>query len=101
KLVFPRDDTMALGFYNACVRYKIRVPEDVSIMGFGNFYCAKSTPKVLTTFNRRFDEVISKAVEVYDKLQISRGNGVCLPNSEKKIFVKGEMVEGETILDIN
>ena len=45
KMVFPRDDSFAVGFYNACIRYGIRVPEDVSIMGFGDFYSARITPK--------------------------------------------------------
>ena len=63
-LVFPRDDSMAVGFYSACSRYGVRVPEDVSIMSFGKFYPDALTPKKLSTFDRRVDLIIDEAVKL-------------------------------------
>jgi len=100
QLVFPRDDSFAVGFYNACTRYGIRVPEDVSIMGFGNFYSDQITPKKLSTYERNFGKVIQCATEIYLNIQKNKQTGGKNYEIEKK-FVRGSIVEGETVLDLN
>lgn len=99
-LVFPRDDSFAIGFYNACIRYGIRIPEDVSIMSFGNFYPKEVTPKRLTTYDRRFDKVIHEATLMYLKIREARDNGLEEDKIKKKLFVKGNIIVGETIKDL-
>ena len=100
KLVFPRDDSFAVGFYNACLRYGVKVPEDVSIMSFGNFYSEKMTPKRLSTFDRRFDMVVDQATRLYLKMKENGLGAADMKNSEKKLFVRGSLIEGETVLDV-
>ena len=97
KMVFPRDDSFAVGFYNACLRHGIHVPEDVSIMGFGDFYSARITPKRISTFDRKFDQVIETATQLYLKIRRARRNGEDESELKKKIFVKGSIIEGETV----
>ncbi|MCI9306376.1 MAG: LacI family transcriptional regulator [Lachnospiraceae bacterium] len=97
KMVFPRDDSFAVGFYNACIKHGVRVPEDVSIMGFGDFYSSRMTPKRISTFDRKFDQVIEAATELYLKIRAARRNGEDESNLKKKVFIKGCVIEGETV----
>lgn len=100
KLVFPRDDSFAVGFYNACVKHGVKVPEDVSIMSFGNFYSERMTPKRLSTFDRRFDLVVQKATQLYLDIKESRENGIELDVKDMKLFIRGSLIEGETVLNM-
>lgn len=101
KLVFPRDDSFAVGFYNACMKHKIRVPEDVSIMGFGDFYSEHITPKRLSTFDRKFDKVIEAATDLYLQIRDVRRSGGDENGLKKKIFIKGSIIEGETVAHVS
>lgn len=100
KLVFPRDDSFAVGFYSACMRYQVRVPEDVSIMSFGRFYSDYITPKPLSTFDRKFDRVIDTATSLFLEIAGAEKNGADGSAIRKKIFVKGSLVEGETVAEV-
>lgn len=97
RLVFPRDDSFAVGFYNACMKHGVRVPEDVSIMGFGAFYSKRITPKRISTFDRKFDKAIEAATELYLQIREARDKGEDEKKLNRKIFIKGEVIEGETV----
>lgn len=98
KLVFPRDDSFAVGFYMACVKHGVRVPEDVSILGFGDFYSTRITPKRLSTYDRKLDRVIEVATNLFLQICAARRNGEDDSDLKcKKIFIKGSIVEGETV----
>jgi len=101
KLVFPRDDDMAVGFYSACTKYGVRVPENVSIMSFGKIYPDNITPKVLSTFDRQLDRLMLRAISLSEKIVEANRNGFDLDNQSKKIYVKGKLVKGETVFDLN
>lgn len=101
KLVFPRDDSFAVGFYSACTRHQIRVPEDVSIMSFGKFYSESVTPKRLTTFDRKFGQVIETATSLFLQISEADRQGMDRKLIPRKIFVKGCLVEGETVANLN
>lgn len=101
KLVVMRDDILAVGFYSACTKYGIKVPEDVSILGFGKFYSDYITPKKLSTFDRDFNKVIENATGIYLEMKSDYVNMKTSGEIETHRFVKGELVEGETVLDIN
>lgn len=100
-LVFPRDDSFAVGFYSACMRYQIRIPEDVSIMSFGKFYSDYMTPKRLSTFDRKFDKVIETAANLFLQISEAEREGGDGEEIQKKIFIKGCLVEGETVADLS
>lgn len=97
RLVFPRDDSFAVGFYNACMKYGVRVPQEVSIVGFGNFYSPCITPMRLTTFDRCFDKVIEAATEIFLQICAARKNGEADAQPAQKVFIRGHMIEGETV----
>jgi len=100
KLVFPRDDDMAVGFYSACTKYGVRVPTDVSIMSFGKLYPDNITPKVLSTFDRQLDKLMLRAISLFEKISEANMNGFDLDDHSKKIYVKGKLVKGETVADM-
>lgn len=101
KLVFPRDDDMAVGFYSACIQYGVKVPSDVSIMSFGKIYPDNITPKVLSTFDRQLDKLMFKAINLFEKIVEANRIGFDLDDQSKKIYVKGKLVKGETVADLN
>ena len=69
-------------------------------MSFGNFYPKEVTPKRLTTYDRRFDKVIHEATLMYLKIREARDNGLEEDKIKKKLFVKGNIIVGETIKDL-
>lgn len=101
KLVIPRNDSISIGFYNACLRHGLSVPEDVSIMSFGNFYEERITPRRLSTFDRCFGRMVEASVDLYTKIFNARRNGEDESGIEKAIFIKGKLIEGETVKKVN
>lgn len=92
QLILARDDAMAIGIYSACVDHGVRVPEDVSIVGFGKYYSDYMTPKKLTTFNRDFKSLLKRATDMF--LAITNGE---TENMERRIFIKGYMEKRDTV----
>ena len=95
QLILARDDAMAIGIYSACIHHKVRVPEDVSIVGFGKYYSDYITPKKLTTFNRDFKSLLKQATDMF--LAITNGEAEKI---ERKIFIKGYMEKRDTVSKI-
>ena len=50
--IFAGNDLMAIGAMKACSELKIRVPEDISIMGYDNIPFSECTMPALTTMNQ-------------------------------------------------
>ncbi len=60
------NDYMAIAAINALVDNGVRVPDDVSIIGFDNVGLGRQITPSLTTFNQPYYEIGSKAVEILD-----------------------------------
>jgi LacI family transcriptional regulator len=60
--VFAANDQMALGMISACYDRGVRVPEDVSIVGFDDIPEAEFLSPPLTTIRQDFDEVGRRCV---------------------------------------
>ncbi len=105
ELVIPRDDTFALGFYSACARYDVRVPEDISILSYGKMYGDGITPKKITTYDPEFDKVVDKAFELFlklDSLPVSKRVSASVTEGKNiNSYVKGHLVKGETVKNLN
>lgn len=105
EIVIPRDDTFALGFYSACARYGVSVPDDLSILSYGKMYGDGITPRKLTTYDPEFDKVVEKSFEMFLKLDsLPIAERVAAYISEGKnndVFIKGHLVEGETVKNLN
>ncbi|MFC5403497.1 LacI family DNA-binding transcriptional regulator [Cohnella soli] len=64
KAVFAADDYIALGVMDACKNEGIRIPRDLSIVGFDDQYFASEFHPTLTTMRQPAEKIGSVAVEL-------------------------------------
>ena len=62
--VFAGNDQMALGFLHACREMKVRVPEDVSVVGFDDIPEAAHFAPPLTTVRQDFAELGRRVIDL-------------------------------------
>ncbi len=62
--VFVANDEMALGLMRALGERSVRVPQDISVVGFDDIALAANFPTPLTTVHQDFDEVGRRCVEM-------------------------------------
>jgi DNA-binding LacI/PurR family transcriptional regulator len=60
--VFASNDQMALGFMHACREMELRIPEDISVVGFDDIPEAAHFAPPLTTVRQNFVEIGRRAV---------------------------------------
>jgi len=90
--VFCCNDDLALGALFECQRRGIRVPEDLSIIGFNDLeFCASSYPALTTVSTPRY-EIAERAAQIV--LEIIRGSGK--RPKKKKIDLGYRIVERES-----
>ncbi len=66
--VFAASDQMAIGAYRAIAEAGLRIPDDISVVGFDNLEIAAYTIPPLTTVNQPFDQMAANAVRLLLKL---------------------------------
>lgn len=62
--IFASDDNIALGVMDACMNEGIRIPQDISIVGFDDHIFASEFRPRLTTVRQPTDKIGSKGVEL-------------------------------------
>jgi LacI family transcriptional regulator len=62
--VFASSDLIALGAMNAIKEKHLRIPDDISIIGFGDIYLSKYLEPALTTIKRPFYNIGKTAVSM-------------------------------------
>ena len=87
--LFAFEDYMACGAIRAAKEFGLRVPEDLSVIGFGNYSGAPS-PVPLTTVDAFNGELGAKSLELIT--DILKGKAV----PDRKIFVKPLLIERES-----
>lgn len=88
--VFACNDLMAVGVMNACFKLGIRIPEDISVVGFDNTLLANITHPKLTSVDLNMKEIGSRAaLELLDIIN----NGL---KSRKKIILDTNLVIRES-----
>jgi len=86
------NDLMAVGAMNALQDAGIRVPEDVSVVGFDNLYVAKACRPKLTTMDYPVEDMASYAAELAIALSIGESSF----SSRTHLFVP-ELKERESV----
>lgn len=85
--VFASSDLIALGALNALEEKNIKVPDDISIIGFGDIYLSKFLKPSLTTIRRPFYNIGKTAVSILmEKIQ-----GKSDDEKFKKFVIKGKL----------
>jgi len=93
--VFACNDLMAVGVLNACNKLGIKVPEELSVIGFDNTLLASITQPKLTTVDLNMKEIGSRAAA--ELLDIIESNS----KSRKKIILDTSLVVRESCTKIN
>lgn len=62
--VFAADDHVALGIIDACKNAGLRVPRDLSVVGFDDQFLATALRPALTTVRQPADQIARRAVEL-------------------------------------
>jgi LacI family transcriptional regulator len=88
--VFACNDLMAVGAVNACTKLGVRIPEDISIIGFDNTILAEITHPKLTSVDLNMKDIgYRAALELLDIIE----NG---SKSRKKIILDTNLVIRES-----
>ncbi|MBI5304724.1 MAG: LacI family DNA-binding transcriptional regulator [Chloroflexi bacterium] len=64
--IFCANDSMAMGALDAARELRIRVPEQLSIIGFDNIPAASWQPYSLTTIQQPIDQMVDRTLELLD-----------------------------------
>ena len=90
------DDYSYIGGINAIYEEGLRVPEDISIVGYDGIHMAKMVSPRLTTWQQNTEELGRIAAEqLIERIEHPR---TTLP---KHITVKGRLLEGETVRQLD
>jgi len=82
--VFTSNDTMAIGAYRAIKEYGLKIPEDISVMGFDNSYISQYMSPPLTTVNVSLPEIAKCSIE----LLLDSINNKEIKNRQKTVNVQ-------------
>jgi DNA-binding LacI/PurR family transcriptional regulator len=85
--VFAANDQMALGIMHAFYERGVRVPEDVSVVGFDNIPESAFLTPSLTTVHQDFDEVGRRGVRLLVEAMDGGGNDVVPPERVPPVLV--------------
>ena len=94
-ILFP-DDYAAIGGLNAIRDKELRVPDDISVMGYDGIHLAQVLSPKMTTWRQNSADIgktiASKLIERIENPQTS---------ISEYIVVQGSLFNGETVLDMN
>lgn len=88
--VFAANDLMAIGVINALIRSKLRVPDDVSVIGFDNIWQSNAVIPSLTTIA----QPVAELGQISIKLLLERIENPGKPPT--RIMLSTELVERES-----
>lgn len=92
--VFACNDLMAVGVLNACKKLRIKVPNEISIIGYDNIPLSKFVEPKLTTMDQNMFFLGSNAAQLLvEKID-------CDNKFSKRIILNNSLVERETVISI-
>ena len=92
--VFACNDLMAVGVLNACKKLGIKVPNEISIIGYDNIPLSKFVEPKLTTMDQNMFFLGANAAQ----LLVEKIN--CDNKFSKRIILNNSLVERETVISI-
>jgi LacI family transcriptional regulator len=91
--ILAANDTLAIGVLRWCADHGIRVPEEISVVGFDNIEIAKYLRPALTTVNYAAAEVCHRAIDKLLALVATDDSGAAMPTVE---VVEPELIVRES-----
>jgi DNA-binding LacI/PurR family transcriptional regulator len=92
------DDYASLGVHNAVKTLGVKIPDDISIAGYDGIKFAGVIRPFLTTFKQDTTKIGKKLASLLYR-QINSGGIV--NEDDRIVVVGGELIEGETVADLN
>lgn len=90
--IFYPDDFASFGGINAIKEYGLRMPEDISVVGYDGIQIGRQIEPQLTTLRQNTEKMGAKAAE--SLIEIIEGGG---KKDIQRIVVEGEVFEGKTV----
>lgn len=92
--LFVCNDMMSIGVLSEAFRLGLRVPEDISLVGYDNIYIANYMTPALTTIHQPKGEIAAMAVDtLVDRLDSKRAKG-------KVIKIEPRLIERQSVQNI-
>ena len=92
--VFACNDLMAVGVLNACKKLSLKVPHDISIIGYDNIALCNFVEPKLTTIDQKISELGYNAAELLlEKIESNN-------QSSKRIILYNSLIKRETVTKI-
>ncbi|MDR0918408.1 MAG: LacI family transcriptional regulator [Oscillospiraceae bacterium] len=91
------DDYAALGAYNATAALNLKIPKDISIVGFDGIKISEVIKPHLTTYKQNSILMGQRAAFLLQRCMFKEN----IPADERVISVKGKLVEGETVGELS
>jgi len=89
--LFVCNDMMALGVLSEAARMGLRVPEDLSLVGYDDIYIARYMTPALTTIHQSTSEIAAMAVDtLIERLESKRDKG-------RVIRIEPRLVERDSV----
>lgn len=88
--IFCADDTMAMGVIDQARELGLRVPEDISVMGFDNHSVARLSPYRLTTVSHQREKLFETIIASLDQM-------VCKPETKVYEMFSMELKVGQSV----
>jgi LacI family transcriptional regulator len=94
--VFACSDTMALGVYDASAALGLRIPEDVSVVGFDDSPEAQWVSPALTTVHQPIAEMGSAALRMLLRISAEPPDGAPREELATRLVVRGSTAAPRT-----
>lgn len=91
---FATMDILAIGIYSGISHSGLKIPDDISVVGFDNIFMAQYMIPPLTTYNAPVDQMAEESINCL-VLQIENREAV------RKVNLKGELIERLSVKTIN
>ena len=88
--MFCMSDTMAIGAIKAFSEFGLRVPDDISVIGFDNIALARFLTPTLSTVSQPAQLIAEKSVELISRL-------IHDPSDTENVIVPSRLVQGGTV----
>ena len=96
--IFAGNDNMAIGAYRAARRLNLRLPEDVSIIGFDDIEQAAALSPPLTTLAQPVAEMAESAVTLLTRIAAFPANGEDFSGLRSAVFAPSLVERGSVAL---
>uniref|UniRef100_A0A7C3RVU3 LacI family DNA-binding transcriptional regulator n=1 Tax=Dictyoglomus thermophilum TaxID=14 RepID=A0A7C3RVU3_DICTH len=93
--IFVANDSMAIGVYRALFEASLKIPEDISIVGFNNISISKFLNPPLTTISIPIEDLVETAINLLlERIEKNRKNS-------KKVIIATELVVRNSCKEIS